>query len=929
MKRTVALLLTLMLLVALLPISFSTADTVGDFEVSFSEDMDEVTIWDYHGEGGEVTVPSELFGASVTAIASYAFYDSNITKLTIPSSVKVVGTHVFYNCEALETLVLGAQTMLPIDYESGLLGSFHNCNALKEITVDGDNPYYKDVDGVLFTKDGKELLFYPNGREAESYTVPEGVEKVTEGAFWYSQYLREFEISGVAVLYALFRQCPNLEKVTIGDGVLQLFNLMVDCPKATTIILGSDVEAISYGSLFSECPALSTIEVAEGNEHFKTVDGVLFTVDGKALLEHPAGKNAESYTVPDGVETICDSAFSDNTTLKSIELPDTVTSIGDSAFYNCSALENIELPSGLLTIGSVAFRGCDALSEIVIPNSVTKVGSGSFDNCASLEKLVIGEAAQLDMRVVILFDGCDLLSTIEVAEGNPNYKVTDGVLFTVDGKRLLRYPPNLAGESYIVPEGTESLSEWAFCDNKHITQVVLSDSVRSAPSTAFSGCESLSSLSFGSGLSGFAMVQYLPNLTTITVSEDNLYYKAVDGVLFTKDGKTLVSYPKGRAIKSYTVPDGTETIGAYAFSDCNNLIEIEMGDSVETISSCAFESCKNLARITIGNGVTSIGHSTFRDCAALESLELPDGVEFLGEGIITGCDKLTTIEIPKEMDTSMGSGLGRAKNLTSITVAEGNSKYVSVDGVLITSDGYLVQYPQNKEGTSYVVPDGVTKIGSRAFNYCDKLEEITLPKSIEEVYTDCFGGCTQLKKLTFLGAPPDWAVSGPGPELYYYSAYESLWTPYGAPTWRGLKLNAMHTPFFPFETSDGEWLHQYPQTDEVGKIICNVPPRTTEAELLNVLNADGGSEAFVKTGDTLSVGETEYTVVVAGDLDGNGDADSLDAAIILRAVVQIIELQDLQKLAASTLGEETFSAADAAQILRYTVKLQPTVGKTE
>ncbi len=119
--------------------------------------------------------------------------------------------------------------------------------------------------------------------------------------------------------------------------------------------------------------------------------GVKYSKDGRKLLKAP-GKLSGAYSVKEGTRIICDSAFSNCSSLSKIVIPNSVTSICDSAFSNCSSLSEIFIPNSVTSIGDSAFSNCSSLSYIVIPNSVTSIGDSAFKFCSSLSKVVISDS---------------------------------------------------------------------------------------------------------------------------------------------------------------------------------------------------------------------------------------------------------------------------------------------------------------------------------------------------------------------------------------------------------------------------------------------------------------------------------------------------------------------------------------------------------
>lgn len=124
-------------------------------------------------------------------------------------------------------------------------------------------------------------------------------------------------------------------------------------------------------------------------------------------------------------------------------------------------------------------------------------------------------------------------------------------------------------------------------------------------------------------------------------------------------------------------------------------------------------------------------------------------------------------------------------------------------------------------------------------------------------------------------------------------------------------------------------VYQRAEVDNTLGIISNIPPNTTISMLEAALNAKISSdgEEIIATGDLLIIEGKRFIAAVAGDVDGNGEVTAADASKILRAIVKLETLNELQAIAANTLQAGTFSAADASKILRWIVRLEPTIGR--
>jgi hypothetical protein len=134
---------------------------------------------------------------------------------------------------------------------------------------------------------------------------------------------------------------------------------------------------------FINCKSLTSINVADDNPHYCSMDGVLFSKDRTTLILCPEGKQG-AYIIPNSVTSIGSSAFRGCSKLTSVTIPNSVTSIGDYAFDGCSSLSSITIPNSVTSIGKYAFAVCSSLTSVTIGNSVTSIGECTFWKCKSL-----------------------------------------------------------------------------------------------------------------------------------------------------------------------------------------------------------------------------------------------------------------------------------------------------------------------------------------------------------------------------------------------------------------------------------------------------------------------------------------------------------------------------------------------------------------
>ena len=176
-------------------------------------------------------------------------------------------------------------------------------------------------------------------------------------------------------------------------------------------------------------------------------------------------------------------------------------------------------------------------------------------------------------------------------------------------------------------------------------------------------------------------------------------------------------------------------IGNLAFKDCTKITSIAMPDSVAYIGRSAFYNCTSLKSITIPDGVKEIGYAAFSECAGLVSVKIPDNVTKIGDSAFINC-----------------------ANLTKIDVTAGNKYYSSANGVLFDKNkSEIICYPAGIKNVGYSIPDGVTVIRDRAFNKCISLNSITIPKSVQDIETYSFFGCTSLEAINVAASNKNYA----------------------------------------------------------------------------------------------------------------------------------------------------------------------------
>ncbi|MBE7085526.1 MAG: hypothetical protein E7366_00015 [Clostridiales bacterium] len=195
-------------------------------------------------------------------------------------------------------------------------------------------------------------------------------------------------------------------------------------------------------------------------------------------------------------------------------------------------------------------------------------------------------------------------------------------------------------------------------------------------------------------------------------------------------------------LKNVVFPTTLVVIEEYAFGSCA-MENILIPNNVKTIGRIAFAGCDNLKSVTFEeeSKLKELGERAFSSCSNLEEITMPDSLQTIGYRAFEGCGKLKTLHIPKGVTDLKGGALFN-NAFTEYTVAKDNPAYKAIDGDIYSKDGtVLVQYAVGKEGTEFVVPDGVKKIGDYAFYGTRKLLNVSLPQTLTEIGNYAFSIC--------------------------------------------------------------------------------------------------------------------------------------------------------------------------------------------
>lgn len=379
-------------------------------------------------------------------------------------------------------------------------------------------------------------------------------------------------------------------------------------------------------------------------------------------------------------------------------------------------LQSIVLPKGITTIGDDAFSYNTSLTSIEIPDTVTYIGDYCFSGCNRLQKIKLSKKIQtINQR---LLQGCSSLTEIEI------------------------------------PEGVKSIGYAAFISCNKLTTITLPASLTSFNGTAIAG---------------------LSRLTEVKVADGNNSFKFENGILLSKDGKTM--YMALLTLTEINVPNGVVSIVGDTLSG-SSATKIILPDTVSSnLSGTVFNGMNKLTKIELsstsknlklvdGNLYSYDGKRFIKYMGTSKTFTVPEGVETLVSRCIT--KSMTTLNLPSTLKVIEGWSLSSMSGVnllnipasvttmytysfsadTKLRVAEGNSTYKSIDDVLILNKAGTKVMMANRNTTTYNIPNTVTEIGKSAFYYCSKMTSITIPDSVTTIGAGAFEGCSSLTEIT-------------------------------------------------------------------------------------------------------------------------------------------------------------------------------------
>ncbi len=816
--------------------------TEGGFSYTTYGSYATITGYDVSAGGASVVIPRVFGEYLITMIDSGAFNNANITSLSFaPDSVlEYIGSDAFRNTD-LTTL------SLPSSLQYIGTNAFYNCG-LKSIDFGSGS---MSIDYEAFARN-----------QLSSVTIPAGVQLFGDGIFEDNSTLQSvtFEGSDVAIPRKTFKNC-DIRSTKVGDHVVSIGEeAFAGNKNLTTIEIPASVTTIREGA-FKDCTSATSVT---GGDSLVRLSSTAF--DGTPWLE----------AQPDGMVYVSHVLFMYKGTTPGydpLEIPEIITGISDRAFRGQTWLTNVTFKESLKYIGAEAFSGTGLTSANVYAS--THVDSTAFDfsptvvpSSSSSDFVIdhnvstgvavryVGSSSEVSVPATIS-DGFFTYSVLAIAEDAfqsvretlKSVVIPSSVLYieeeafagtslssiTIEGEGLItvgkRAFANTKLSSITLPaslltieeeafrgcnltsvtlKGVQSILDYAFADNVSLKEIQIPDSLSTfgLGSGAFKNCTSLKKATFASGV-------YLPTECFMNCALESADF---DGHVLNYGDYSLAG---NTALKSLHLADSVSYVGTGAFSGCTSLAQISGGDGLTDIYANAFENTawvtnhpdgplyvghvlykyKGTYPLAVGvipPGTTVICPEAFRGQKVVESVTIPASVEKIMEGAFRDCDNLKLVTVPYSTyqidDYALGYYKDEFKEKVPGFVIQGEKYstadyYASINGftfkempsnpysTLLLPDGSLSIIGYSGSETKLTIPDKimdtpVTAIEDSAFA-SSPITQITLPDSITSIGKDAFNG-SSLSSVTF-----GKGLKSIGENAFAYTSLDSVTIPAG------------------------------------------------------------------------------------------------------------------------------------------------------
>ncbi len=427
-----------------------------DFEYEYDSETGEMCITGYNGDSADVIIPESIEGHTVTMINIY-FYNENMRTVFVPAGVSGLGI---------------------VDFNK----------KLENVYVDEANQTYKSVDGVLYTKDEKILVLFPN-RPDKKAVISEGTEGIVYTAFNNSSFSEIFIPDSIKYVY------KQNGEIDLKDW--DIFSVENCLP-----------------GILSYQAELEIVYVGEKNKNIMSIDGMVYSKDMKTFVMCPQTRSGE-VVIDNNVEILGRAAFGKCTDVNRIVLGDKITEIRDICFMY-SGLTELNIPDSCTNIGRDIFFECQGLTTVNIPVGIKELNYAIFEG-SYIRDLILPDDSAFAFENGIIYDRNKTKVILALGESAEEVVIPEGVIEICD----YAFKNQIKMQNVILPESLEKIGIYAFDCCIGLKNIIIPKNVTEICERAFENTSMTDILIEGNTVNGIN--KYTFEQGTITVLNKQLY----------------------------------------------------------------------------------------------------------------------------------------------------------------------------------------------------------------------------------------------------------------------------------------------------------------------------------------------------------------------------------------------------------------------
>lgn len=619
-----------------------------------------------------------------------------IKKVVISSGMIGIGNFAFENCSDLKSVEI------PASVTSIGSAAFKDCSGLESMNIDEANTTYENPEGsnAIVEKSSKTLV-----AGCKNTKIPDDVKIIGAYAFCGCSDLKSIEIPDNVseIQVAAFDDCSNLTAIHIPAGVDKIaLGVFMGCSNLNSITIDSANRSYESPGNANAIIDKGTMTLLEGSNNTVIPEGV------KVIWQNAFAEriHLKSITIPASVTSIVRMPFSDCDSLEEIKvdadnaifdsrnncnaiiesatntliagcgktvIPEGIETIGDSAFERVKTLTHVTIPKSVTEIRGYAFERCENLSTVNLQKGIQTIGYGAFTECVGLTNLIFCGTKADWQAVTIDEDGREELESVlkyhELVkkekvpatcgkDGSEEYwtcSICDQVYLSAD---MTQNPQELTAPIAIPATGNHS---W---DNGVVTEkaTTAKEGIKTYTCTVCKATktEKIAKLKPTNSST-------VKKGTKVTIKGYKYTVKNSSEVTFTgvKNKKaSKISIPTTVKIKNKNYKVTAMSEKSLKGVKAKTII---VGNNVQTIGNSAMENCKQLTNVTLGKNVKKIGKNAFKSDKKLKSITIKSTkLKSVGKNAFKGINSKAKITVPKKKYTSykkLMKGKGQGKKV--------------------------------------------------------------------------------------------------------------------------------------------------------------------------------------------------------------------------------------------------------------------------